>query len=1342
MKRIDTVQSYFFWVILLILFGSISSAYAQPFVVRGQCMANPNCPDDLTTFEDTVRTAVAWRWNFGDPAGGPNNISTRRNPQYSYAAPGTFVVSLVRTLDNGRIDSLSQVVQIGELPPAFQNWRSDTTICEGQTILLDPYPMGAPEGARFIWFPKGDTTQVLEVDSSGCYSVEVILPNGCKIQDRINVKICLEQSNQEGAKWFFGANAGLDFSGGDPSPITDGSLNTPEGTSSIANSKGVLLFYTDGVRVYDRDGVELPPPNGEPLRGSPNSSQSALIVPQPTCRGCEYLFNVFTTSDINDSTRVLTVSVVDMRRNDGKGAIVEQNTVLQQPTTERLAAVRNDADSTYWIVTHDYGTNVFRVFHATTGGLIESKTFALGMAHDTTTKAEGYMKFSSPDSTGQRKLAVIVPGPPTNFVELFNFTDSTGTLTYDRTIPLGPSPPKAYGVEFSPDGSKLYVSMQGADTTASILVQYDLSLGDSTLIAESRLVIDSSRTQTFGALQIGPNGQIYMAVDGSEYLAVIEEPDNNSVTAIRYRLEGVRLGGRRSGLGLPSFVQDFTQENDGPGIQADGFCVGAPTVFTASPLCDPKRDTYTWNFGDGSAPQTSQQTEANHTYRRPGIYTVTLRAQNECKDTTFTEQVEIFDTPAEIDLGQDRDECRNFIQLEARVDAELFVWLLNGRVAGREPVLRATQSGQYVAIAANGPQGECFNADTLEITLRRPPNFTLGPDTTVCNDSSIVLNAPGLTWREFKWSTGETTREITVRQPGLYFVEVKNANDCFNEDTIQVVARPRARVQALITPPTGCTTADGRIELVGFSPPGSYLFAWTLPDTTPLGSAPVLSDLLEGSYKLRLSGNPNACTTDTAFTVRSAANPLRMNALVENASCSQPDSGAIRLVITGGNPTIFRWRNNLGKQIGTESTLNNLTPGQYSLEALDDGGCTFSLPNVVVGLTRDNFADLGPDRLGCQGDTIRLRPVASNFAGNVYTWSTGATTYEIFPQQSGSYSLTIRNPENGCEASASVRVTLNPPPVVNAGPALTLCSSDRPHRLTGASPSGGVWSGTGIIDSTGLFLPSDAALGALSLTYMFTDPNGCSASAIRSVTVRPTPRVVLGPDTTLCFDGTFRLVAGPTNELVSYQWSNGQTTPTLFPRSSGVYSVRAAQGECVGRDTIRIAFLPSPRLNLAPEVALCVAENGSVVLDAGGVGNLRYFWPQTGDTTRRITVSRLGLYQVEATNLEGCTLVDTTSVIEGCEPRIFVPDAFSPNGDGRNDLLDIFGLYFTDFELKIYNRWGEVIFATQDINEKWDGVYREQRVQPGVYPYVISFKSEFYPERPRSIQRGRVIVLR
>ena len=938
----------------MLLLGA--SAMAQdPFVVKGQCMQNPDCEADSTSFRDTVTVATAWRWSFGEAGA----TDTRRNPQYSYKSPGTYTVTLVRTLKSGATETVIQAVKIGEIPPEFQQWRIDTTICKGDTITLDPYPNGAPEGAKYIWYPKGDTTQTLRVDSSGCYSVEVII-NGCKIQNRINVKICMEPQAQEGSKWYFGGNAGLDFSNTPPSPLTDGKLNTPEGTSSIANSKGQLLFYSDGIKVWNKNGDEMTCTFGAcaPMKGSPNSTQSVLIVPQPTCRGCEYLYNVFTTSDINGE-KLLTVSVVDMRRNNGLGQIIEQNTTLQTPTTERIAAVRNDRDSTYWVVSHDYGTNKFRIFHATTGGLVEVAAPELGMAHDSTNKAEGYMKFSSPDSTtGYRQLAVVIPGPARNYVELYSFDDSTGTLTYKKTMDLGPAPPTAYGIEFSPTGEKMYVSFQGDNGTKSYLKQYDLTLPDS-LVIETAITIDSSATQKFGALQFGPDGRIYMAIQGSEYLATIGEPEGNSLTGVDYERDGANLGGKKSQLGLPNMVQDFTQESSGPGFEANGFCTNEPTQFQASPMCDPIEDSYSWDFlGNGQFTTPSKTQTATYTYTKPGTYMVAMRATNKCTDTTIVQEVTIYETPSNINLGPDKDTCGAYVPLDMKVDAEVYRWVYRGRVVGRSRNYNATSTGRYIAIAFNGPQGDCYAADTIEITLRKPPAVSIGPDTTLCRDSSLVLGVESTRWIEFNWSTGETTREITVTQPGSYTVTVKDRNDCYNSDTVQIGERP------------------------------------------------------------------------------------------------------------------------------------------------------------------------------------------------------------------------------------------------------------------------------------------------------------------------------------------------------------------------------------------------SPILGLAPENYICIPDGQSVILDANGQGPYEYLWPHSGDTTKTITVNQEGKYTVRATNKEGCSVEQTTEVVDKCEPRFFIPDAFTPDGEGHNEILQVFGAYYTNFSMRIYNRWGEVIFATTDIEARWDGTYKGLKVQPGSYPYVISYEALYYPERNPIMKRGSVMVIR
>jgi hypothetical protein len=167
----------------------------------------------------------------------------------------------------------------------------------------------------------------------------------------------------------------------------------------------------------------------------------------------------------------------------------------------------------------------------------------------------------------------------------------------------------------------MYISFQGENGTKSYLKQYDLSLPDS-LVIETAITIDSSATQKYGALQFGPDGRIYMAIEGSEYLATIGEPEGNSLTGVDYERDGANLGGKKSQLGLPNMVQDFTQESQGPGFEADGFCTNEPTTFQASPMCDPIEDTYSWDFlGDGSIHRAIQATAGDlHLHQTGHVY--------------------------------------------------------------------------------------------------------------------------------------------------------------------------------------------------------------------------------------------------------------------------------------------------------------------------------------------------------------------------------------------------------------------------------------------------------------------------------------------------------------------------------------------------------------------------------------------------------------------------------------------------------------------------------------------------------------------------------------------------
>ena len=1205
---------------VMFLLAGITTTWAQGIKVSGKaCVPDKECSADSLTITDSVRVGVTNRvWDFGD--GKTITASKDSVVKHVYQTAGTYTVTLKRTV-NGVVQTVDQRITIGNRPQSFSNWRTDTTICEGEKITLDPYAGGAQSGYRYLWYPKGDTTQSIQVDSSGCYSVEAISPNGCSYQDRINVDVCGEKKQSQGVKWYFGQNAGLDFSGGGtPKPITDGKLNTIEGSSSIANTKGILLFYTDGITIYDKDGKPLkslvPGDTNAvqiPLNGSKNSTQSALIVPKPTCRGCEYLYYVYTTAEIRGK-KALTYSVVDMRQNGGKGAIVEKNTLLSNQGTEQSASVENTRDSTFWVITRVYGTNRFEVRHLTRSDDTTPKTYTGGQVIDSLANAEGYIKIGPADTTsankGNRPMAVVIPGPPKNSVDLYTFNDSTGVLTFNRTVDLGPAPPKAYGVEFSPDGKNMYVSML-ADTNRdgslkgpSYLLKYDLTQKD-TLLALSRTVVDSSTTRQYGSIQIGPDGRIYVAVKGSKSLGTIENPNGGLLDSLQYNPSGQTLGGQTSQLGLPNLVSNFNDPSSGPSLTYGDTCVNAPTVFKIGPNCPKLKETYTLTFGDGTRPYstTSAQSPVPHNYKAPGQYFVSLHILTKtstggiCKDTLIKDTLTILETPPDIKLGADTAICnKKGITLDIKVQAKLYVWLVNGSVASRQKTITLTRPGYYIVVglAANG---ECFKSDTIEVQIKPTPSLDLGPDTVFCYRSAVDITVPQKTWTQFQWSSGENTRTISVSKAGTYTVTAQatvNGTTCENSDSIRVTELPKLRVAAKLTGPTTCTSADGVITLTP-TPAGIYQYNWTRSDGAILtGTSAQQTSLTEGNYKISVTDSVYACKADTAFNLKSPANQLALTPSIRDAQCSIPNSGTISVTVTGGTAASYAWLDQNRNLITTTPILGTANPGLYSVQVTDTKGCKALTDSIRVGLDSTGFARLGPDTLKCNGLAVLLKPQAGDLPGNIYQWSTGASTPTISVNQPGSYSITVRNTQTGC----------------------------------------------------------------------------------------------------------------------------------------------------VGRSNIRVGDRPPPAFSFTQQASLCEGDQGRTQLAANGATGLRYQWLGQNDTTKTLIVVRAGEYTVQVTDPLGCTAVGLARVLNLCEPRVNVPEAFTPNSDGVNDVLQTFSAYITDYEFRIYNRWGEVIFYTNNPEQKWDGTYHGSTYPSMLYPYIVSYKSESFPERGREIKRGSVLLIR
>lgn len=347
-------------------------------------------------------------------------------------------------------------------------------------------------------------------------------------------------AQKEANVWYFGKNAGLSFSGAEIMPLKDGNLFSEEGSATICDAQGNLLFYSNGMQVWDKSHQIMA--NGKELKGHESSTQAALILPKP---GSAHLYYLFTT-DFQGMNHGLQYHLIDISKNGGLGEVISKNNLIFAPVTEKLTAVRHRNGRDFWVLTHRWNSTAFYAYLITPAGItftpVESRIGSMPTGDNGGTI--GYLKASPAGD----KLAMAT-WAPINKLELFDFDNATGQVT--NVLDLGKFD-EAYGVEFSPDGSKLYGGKNGIAGGEARIFQFNLKAGSPDDIIHSGKQVAKSNSRKIGALQLGPDGRIYIARNESTFLGVIRNP-NAAGPDCDYKDNGISLGSQRSELGLPNF---------------------------------------------------------------------------------------------------------------------------------------------------------------------------------------------------------------------------------------------------------------------------------------------------------------------------------------------------------------------------------------------------------------------------------------------------------------------------------------------------------------------------------------------------------------------------------------------------------------------------------------------------------------------------------------------------------------------------------------------------------------------------------------------------------------------
>lgn len=419
--------------------------------------------------------------------------------------------------------------------------------------------------------------------------------------------------------WYFGENAGLDFNNGTPVALTDGQINTNEGCAVLSNNLGQLLFYTDGVTIYNKNHQVML--NGSGLLGHSSSTQSATIIPKP---GTNNLFYVFTQT-INAGPNGLRYSVVDLNLDGGLGGVTsEKNIFVTAPSCEKLAVVKHANNIDYWILVHGWNNNIISSYLLTTSGLSTTpinNSIGVVVPNTNLDNVIGYMKFS-PDG---RKLVACHAFVYT--AELYDFDNSTGILSNPISLFTGENL-QTYGAEFSPNNDVLYISQ----SSTNVLSQFDLTASN---IPASRVYL-SSLNSLVGALQLGPDGKIYVTQYFKTKLGVINNP-NVIGSACNLVVDAIDLNGRLCKAGLPAFSQSFFYT---PLINITSTCEGQASNFSFS--TNQTILSATWNFGDGN---TSNAISPTYTYANSGTYNVSVTITTPQGTGSNTRSITIYPRP-------------------------------------------------------------------------------------------------------------------------------------------------------------------------------------------------------------------------------------------------------------------------------------------------------------------------------------------------------------------------------------------------------------------------------------------------------------------------------------------------------------------------------------------------------------------------------------------------------------------------------------------------------------------------------------------------------------------------
>lgn len=620
-------------------------------------------------------------------------------------------------------------------------------------------------------------------------------------------------------------------------------------------------------------------------------------------------------------------------------------------------------------------------------------------------------------------------------------------------------------------------------------------------------------------------------------------------------------------------------------------------------------------------------------------------------------------------------------------------------------------------VTGTSSQG-CSNTTTVTVTVYDAPaisHISITDDNCYSSTGEISFSHTGGTPPiSISWNTSPVSHDTIISNlpAGSYTLTLTDANSCVFTQTYQVItiAGPVISNSSIIN--ATCNQSNGGVNIV-INSTQELTYVWS---TTPPQTSQNLSGMPAGQYSVTVS-DENNCTSTATYTIGNTSGPNISNFNLTHPTCGD-NNGSIAITTTGGTqPITYEW-NTTPPQ--TTATASNLPPGSYTVVATDGTGCTITGTYSLQDLASPEITQITKVDETCSASNGSASVIYSGGSAPVnIIWNTvpPQNTLSVHNLPAGTYTVTLRD-ANNCTATQTVDIVDFPSPIIAEFTSENeMCDGQngwiQANYTEGTAPIEFEWNTNPVQNTqTAINLTS----GDYSVTI--TDANGCSTVGFESIINHPTPEnefTNIYMDT--CIVGIGKVSAFPSggSGIYSYTWNtvpsqNSQSATSLYP---GVYTVTINDGYCTITDTIEIIGIPGPDAAFVANPSLVTLKNPNVnfkdLTDSEIVGWDWFFGDGFHSNSENPThnYQNTGEYEVTMIVIDGNGCIDTaqTTVTVNIDFGIWIPNSFTPNEDGKNERFGprAVGFIERDYSMKIYDRWGRLVFETNDFYTQWDG---------------------------------------